>query len=178
MARSSQFRSRTTSRRRTTWGLGPGLITSQNAVSSSSTFLVGAQTAEATVDGLTIVRIRGMISLSLGLATAAQDGFSGAFGICIVTQNAAGVGVTAMPEPVTDLSWNGWLWHQFFAFQSGVVSSSSNPGPKDMLHIEIDSKAMRKIRVTDNVALIGQVTELGTSTMEVFGATRSLSKLP
>ena len=163
-------------RRKTSWEEGPG-GTAMSSSATSEVKIMGAG-AQAVVDGLTIVRTRGLLSFSLGLATAAQDGFLGAFGLCIVNENAGGIGVTAVPTPITDLGWDGWFYHTFFDIRSGVVSSSSNPGPKDQHQIQVDSKAMRKIDLGDIIFAVIEVVETGTATMDMSFNSRILLKIP
>ena len=66
----------------------------------------------AVVDNLTVVRTRGSLVLQLNTASAINEGFQWALGICNVTQNAAGIGVTAVPDPFIDMAWDGWFVHE------------------------------------------------------------------
>ena len=128
---------RVSQRRRTSWDEGPG---SQAAVSitSSSSVILGSG-AESTEDGLTIVRIRGLLSLTQSVGGALQ-GFSGAFGIGIVTTDAFTVGITAMPTPLDDMDWDGWMFHQFVDVRTtGTFDKLMSTLNKDY---PVDSKAM------------------------------------
>ena len=46
----------------------------------------------------------------LSAATSALDGFNGAFGIGLVTRQALAVGVSAVPTPLDEEDWDGWLY--------------------------------------------------------------------
>ena len=176
MARRRQF-SRSTARRLTGWSEGPGDFTTLQSITVSSVGLVG-QGAVAAQEGLTVVRIRGVIGLTLTAADAALSGFRGAFGICRISENAFGIGVTAIPSPIIDRSWDGWMWHQHYYLMQAVVFSAQIAGGSALVTIPIDTKAMRKVPVSDVIVLMGEHIESGTAVMNVMASTRLLSKLP
>ena len=177
MARRRQL-SRSSPRRRVGWNEGPGGFNEiPITVTTSSVSILGlGQTLLA--DGFTLVRTRGLIQLALTANTAAGDGFQGAFGICVVFAESFGVGVTAIPDPVTDMNWDGWLWHSFFSLIQGSVFSAQVSAGSGNKTLEIDSKAMRKLRASDTIVLVGEFIETGTAVMIVSGTTRILLKLP
>ncbi len=160
------------SRRKTGWEEGPGAnsIVTQTG-SGVAIFTVGQST---TVDGITVVRIRGFVELLITAATSAGDGFHGALGIGIVSTPAFSVGVTAMPTPVTEVEWEGWMWHQYFSLTSPVATSDNNARQV----FEIDSKAMRKVDSEETFFAAVESTEVGTSTLKTRLGTRMLFKLP
>ena len=160
---------RTRSRRQTGWEEGPGTLTVHTPSSSSALILGNGQ--EALVDGQTIIRLRGYVELVLETAAAAGDGFTGAFGIGIASAPAFAVGITAVPTPITELEWEGWMWHQIFSVHSGVSS-------RDRVAFEIDSKAMRKIGTDEVIYAAWEGTESGTVTSSIALGTRMLVKLP
>ena len=159
-------------RRQSTWSQGAGGILTSSA-SASLLFGTGAQAALA---GLTIVRTRGFLNVSARTAAAALDGFSGAVGLAIVSENAFGIGITAVPTPITDIAWDGWLWHQLFSVKS-MSSTVDSGGILANARFTIDSKAMRKIKLTDIIVMVAEVTEVGTSVFHAEADTRFLSKL-
>ena len=134
----------------------------------------------ALLDGLTIVRIRGELSLYLSVVTTVFDGFQRwAAGICIVSENAATVGVTAIPASLTDIGWDGWMWHHSAAGMAGFSTAETGQSVMEAVRIPIDTKAMRKLRETDVVVgVIEMGTEIGTATVRYAAQTRMLSKLP
>ena len=146
-------------------------------ISASSVNLFPNQ-AEAALDDLTIVRIRGELLLQQVSATAESDGFEVGFGICIVTQNAAGIGVSAVPAPIADIGWDGWMvhWHGQLIATAALSGGSNVPGATARL--PIDSKAMRKLHLTDTVVAVLEVVENPTSVMQASFFGRMLSKLP
>jgi len=160
-------------RRRVSWASGPrGDVSLTTA--GAGLFTTAAQ---ATIDDLTIVRVRGELLVMLKEASTAGSQFPWAFGMCVVTENAFGVGVTAVPAPFTDVAWDGWLVHQ-----QGVVRQELLNGPPDEANTYraiIDSKAMRKTHATDVLIGIVEVhTESGTAQFIANLVSRHLSKLP
>ena len=161
-------------RRKTSWTVGPSGELNPSAVGAS---LFGVA-AEAQLEALTIVRTRGELLIYTAVAGTALEGMQGAFGICVVSQNAAGVGVTAVPHPVTDVGWDGWLYHRTWNVFSPTGSIGDGSGAEGV-RIEIDSKAMRKTKITDNVIAVIEVATLtGTYTIEAKFRSRILVKLP
>ena len=175
MAHARSFRSRTNAgaRRHVSWDLGPSGASGNLTTSSVVVFPVASQ---ALTDDLTVVRLRGRLQVALSIAGSAGEGFSWAFGICNVTENAAAIGVTAVPDPQLDLAWDGWFVHE----QGTLFARDSTPldDPNLMQHIVIDSKAMRKTHRTDVIIAVFGVTETGTATMRADLVSRLLDKLP
>ena len=165
------------SRRRTGWEVGPGDSTLTNFASTQSVILgLGAQ---ALLDGLTLVRLRGSFRALLTAVAGANDGFAGAVGIGIVTAEAFAIGLTAMPLPLTDMEWDGWLYYRPFSVQSNTatIADGVNSGGVN-LEFPVDSKAMRKLREGDTIFAAAQVVENGTSVMDIHFDSRILLKLP
>ena len=171
-----------TPRRKSSWEQGSG-GTGQVAFTGSSTSILGLG-AGAAEDGLTLVRTRGQLTVSLNAAAAVGEGFSGAFGIGIVTDQAFAAGVASMPAPITDIDWNGWLYHHFFDLFSNTAISGGAAVDEDfgnviagVQRIEVDSKAMRKIGLNEVIFAVLQVVEQGTATMRAAFNSRILIKL-
>ena len=163
----------TSRRRKVTWTSGPS--GTHTPFSAAGTALFDTS-VEAVVDDLTIVRLRGDLVIQVASSTDG-DGFDDiAIGICIVNQNAAGIGVSAIPQPLTDIFWDGWFWYWTGSLNTLDVSLM---GDIAEVRIPIDGKAMRKIHLTDNVVAVIQVAaEVGTSVLQARLNTRMLSKLP
>ena len=163
-------------RRLTSWLVGPGssVVT---AFSSSSTSILGSG-ALATVDGLTVVRLRGSILAVLNSATAAGDGFHCALGVGVCTADAFAVGVTALPAPIDEVDWDGWMYHRFFDVNVGDKTAGDVNWNSATFREEVDSKAMRKL--PENMVLFAslQAVEDTTASMLVYFDSRVLVKLP
>ncbi len=180
MARSRGFmRGRThgSNRRKTGWNEGPfSTVTLLNA--EGSTLWSTGQNFLA--DGLTIARIRGEVLLFLGAVTSALDGFqSYALGLGIVSTAAFTAGVASVPSPLTEIDWEGWLWHHSGAAIQQKAGAEDITDPSNSVRIAIDTKAMRK--VDSDETLIGVVelgTEIGTASLQFSARTRMLVMLP
>ena len=161
-------------RRQSSWAVGPlGLVSR-----SSSGVSLFATSAQAQANGLTIVRLRGELLVMVTAGASVLDGFEGAFGICIVSENAFGAGVGSVPSPIADIGWDGWFAYQMF--QVKVVTATIGEGvnaPSAVARYEIDSKAMRKFKATDTVIAILEVTEVGAATLAAQFRSRILVKI-
>jgi len=171
-------RGRTSNRRRTGWEEGPFSTTLSV---SSATSLLWTTGQIAIDDGATIARIRGSIAVQLQTAASAGDGFQAVgIGIGIVSLPAFNAGVASVPTPLTEIEWEGWLWHHLI---TGLVSPSTTPTWGDaggtVRNIEIDSKAMRKFNSQEVIyGAIEFSGEIGAATAEVHARTRLLLFLP
>ena len=179
-------RGRTTrsSRRRTSWEVGPGGTTPTVITASGNAFLGSAVTPLA--DGLTVARIRGQLMLYLSTATTILDGFAGAFGIGKTTTQAVTAGAGSVPTPIDEQDWDGWLFHQYFALKAPVVVGGGGVqttggeilAVSAALRMDVDTKAMRKLNQEDAIYAMIQVTEVGTAQMNVAFDSRMLVFLP
>ena len=169
-------------RRKTAWGLGPQMAL-QSVTTATSVLGTGVQLSAA--DEVTVVRTRGSILLWLEAATTAGDGFQGALGIGLVTTPAFDIGVTAVPTPLAEEDWDGWLWHQFFHLHAGGPIAAAVSADTDMVNsttaavrFEIDSKAMRKFESDMTMIIVMELSPLtGAATLRVEGTSRQLFKL-
>ena len=123
--------------------------------------------------GETVIRVRG----TFGWASdqeAATEVQLGAVGICVVTEQAATIGITAVPHPNTDAAWGGWLWHSYY--KSKVFFNTGSAMNFDPLHvITIDSKAMRKVDEDERLLFI--IENSTGEGVDVASNFRILSKL-
>ena len=164
-------------RRRVGWEEGTG-GTGSETVGASSSIIVGSSLA-VLADGFTLVRMRGHISAFLTAVTGAGDGFTGAFGIGLATTAAIAVGVSAVPTPITEQDWDGWLyWTPFWC--RGVKASSTDGANavSGAFRQEIDSKSMRKVGESMSFYAAFEVVETGSAVMEFMHDSRMLFKLP
>ena len=165
-------------RRKRAWSGGPQQASLPSITANGATlWSVGAQASTE----LTLVRVRGSLGYWLETVTTIGDGFLNvAHGICVVSENAAGIGVTAVPHPLADIGWGGWLWHETTGPVIGLsVTESENTGEISQGRIQIDSKAMRKNKATDFIIGVTEVQlEVGAATFQFMADTRVLDLLP
>ncbi len=172
MARGRAFPARGP-RRTKKWGVGPENVdltqsgTGAQGWSAGSILLGESQT--------TIIRIRGFQKITLLTATAAGDGFFGATGIGLVTNEAFAAGITALPSPLQTEDWDGWMFHSYWGVQAAVAAGVDTFGTS--FNLEIDSKAMRKHSEGYTLVGVNDVRELGTAVVEYQASTRILDLL-
>ena len=162
-------------RRTKKWGNGPDSV--QQAIAGTSDLLWSSGIILNNTPQATLMRIRGTLHLMGTLATSAGDGFSGASGIALVTGDAFAIGATAIPNPLTQADWDGWIWHSFWDVFNPLASSTAFVSSFTQV-LQIDSKAMRKW--SENFTLVGmsRMDEVGTATMTHSADTRVLVALP
>ena len=74
---------------------------------------------------------------------AADEDQIGAVGAAVVSDQAATVGVTAVPTPITDKDSDMWFLHQYFASSFTFVTAAGFS--EQLKRYDFDSKAMRKV---------------------------------
>ena len=128
-------------------GVGRSTITA-----SSKTFVASLSAGALLLRPFTILRTRMLISL-FSDQEAADEGPFGSYGRIVVTDTAASVGVTAIPDPGSttgdpDADWHVHqpVWQQLFII--GAISAVVTSGPTNWI---VDSKAMRKVGPDDNI---------------------------
>ncbi len=106
----------------------------------------------------TWMRVRGNLNWSTDNATQGtfQQAYLGA-GIGVAPPEAIAAG--QVPCPVSDASWDGWLWHSVVPATLGSTRLRVNEAPEP----EIDSRAMR--RLEDNLPYIAfeVITDAGVA---------------
>ena len=163
-----------TTRRLTAWEEGPGeWVASGHVITGDDSALLDTGQTPV-IPGLTVVRIRGFLSLTMTAASAIGDGFVGAFGIGICTATAFAQGVNSVPTPTAQIADENWLWMQEF----GCFAQSLNGPFNASLDFNIDSKAMRKFDDGMVIYAAYDAEEIGDASLQLTFRTRMLLKLP
>jgi len=105
-------------------------------------------------DGIdeTVLRVVGGISIASDQAAASESQF-GAMGMCIVTDTAAALGITALPDPVTDVSDD--IWFQYVSWAQELrFSDATGFEPQFASWYPFDSKAKRILHSGQTVVVI------------------------
>ncbi len=169
------FRSQSRGPRRVVdWGLGPAAEPEIFTATGTQLWSLGTTPSQK----LTVVRTRGWINYYLTATAAILDGFAGASGIYLMTEDAFLVGDAAAVDPLTDANSDVWLWHSFFDIRS--ITATIGDGVNStaiVVRQEIDSKAMRK-NFDPEMVMVGvtEVVEQGTATLTVRAEVRQLLK--
>jgi len=89
------------------------------------------------------------------------------------------VGQTAMPAPLDEQDWDGWLFWTPLVLVAHTTSPTDDPGGlSTIIRVDVDSKAMRKLNLGDVIFASAQFTEVGAAVARVFFDSRILIKLP
>ena len=80
----------------------------------------------------------------------------GAVGMCVVSDQASAIGVTAVPTPVTDADSDLWFLHQYMAAEFAFVSGVGFDAAGGHTYL-IDSKAARKVNNDEDVLIIAEL---------------------
>jgi len=141
---------------------------------TNATFVAQASTATDALRPYTIVRTRLYVGAHSDQSIAAESWLF-AVGMCIVSDQAAAIGITAIPTPVTDLASDAWYLHQFM---SGAYGFSSAIGNEEigLYRLNIDSRAMRKVEDGFDNALVVESSS-GFEGVIIDTAGRQLLKL-
>jgi len=139
-------RGRSPARRSTAWS-SSAVVTSLTAVPAASIILT--QILIPTITEQTITRVRGMLTVKSDQQAASENQL-GAFGMAVVEEPAATVGVTAVPQPITDAASEAWfVW--FAIAQNFIIATN---GATLGVQYVIDSKAMRKVNSEQRVVIV------------------------
>jgi len=130
---------------------------STTMTSSGGTLIQQLNAAALALRPFTVVRSHFLLDVRSDQA-ASSEIQAGAFGLAVVSNQAAGAGVTALPTPVTDLGSDLWFVHQpFFGSQTTLANVAL-----DARQYQIDSKAMRKVDDDEDIVIMGEFSNLGS----------------
>ena len=164
-------------RRKTDWGLGPEDVDGNLSASGSS--LWSGSVILVDESEVTLVRVRGLMHMLLIATSTVGTGFFGASGLMLVTNEAFAVGITAMPLPLTDEAFDGWLWHHYWDVRA-VSATIGDGGHAAAIsqRVVIDSKAMRVWDSGHTLVGVHEVVESVAGQVEIQASSRTLVKLP
>jgi len=122
----------------------------------------------------TVVRTRTVLSLRGDQLATAEIQVMG-YGASIVTEQATAIGVTAVPTPITDLGSDQFFVHEllFNSFEFGSAIGFEAVGGRERI---VDSKAMRKVKESDDLALTVETDAISDGVLLISGG-RMLIKL-
>ncbi len=150
MARKSGYvRRHGVMRRETLWFTGVAANTTL-AASGAAAIVTSLNAAALALRPFTIIRTRGRIGITSdqGAATEIQDA---AYGLCVVSDEAVAVGVTAVPTPTASSGSDLWFTYMRLMGRLTVDTNvgSDAQGLADVQ--EVDSKAARKVEEGQDV---------------------------
>ena len=112
---------------------------------------LGSDALQTAAGALTIVRTRGSLTVRAAAAAAGDSLIRGAMGIIQVSADAFGVGVTAVPGPLTDDGSDWYVWVPItLAFDNTLTEFDS----KYIHSVNFDSRGMRKSKVGETSVVV------------------------
>ena len=102
---------------------------------------------------------------------ATSENYQGAFGIVVVSDLALAAGASAIPGPVTDRNDDGWLLWKGFQ-NSFIFSSAVGIQTIGGLHVNVESRGMRRIDEGFAVAFMVENTDATTAFQFSFSASQ------
>jgi len=140
-------------------------------VSEGGTILASLSAAALAQRPFTIIRQHWELQIVSDQAAAIERQY-GAFGTCVVSDQASAIGVTAVPTPITDGGSEFWMAHRFYAANESNLTDRTTPATR----ITIDSKAMRKVSESEDHLLVAELDNAGAGQI-IAVAGRVLFKL-
>jgi len=131
-------------------GVGQTLVFSLNA-------------AALALEPFTIIRTHFSVMVRSDQSAAVERQMGG-FGIAVVSDQAVGVGITAVPHPVSDLGSSLWFLNQLLFSEANTVTDRTTP----VRNYQLDSRAMRKVEVGSDIVVVVENISLGGSGGSIF----------
>ena len=135
---------------------------------AGGTIIFSLNAAALALRPFTIVRSRFLISVISDQITASEN-YGGAVGMAVVSDQAVAVGVTAVPTPITDMGSDLWFLHQLFFASVQIEEASGNGAFLRSTNIEIDSKAMRKVDIGQDLVVVGELAQTSGFNLTIGG---------
>ncbi len=146
-------------KRKTLWIDFANIATTETPLAAGAALLFGSLNAAALAfRPFTVVRTRAICGMATDQVAATEFPF-GALGFAVVSDTASAIGVTAVPTPITDASSS--LFFVWQAMMTNLQLSSAIAYTPTWTNWDIDSKAMRKVEVGEDVVI---TVENGSST--------------
>jgi len=156
---------RGTSKRETSWlDLPPTAV--QLGAASSSLFLQ-LTTAEKAKRPFTIERthLTILVTSDQQIATETQIG---AFGACVVSDQAAAIGITAIPTPIIDLASDLWFLHEMIFNDFTFATAASYQASAGRVYT-IDSHGKRKVNDDQDIVFVGEASTISDGLLFTIG---------
>ncbi len=148
MARRFNVRTRAP-RRLTRWAVTQ--IESPVTVAANAAVLLASLNAAAlALLPFTIVRMRGMIFCSTDQATALED-YGGVFAQVHTTQRATAAGIGSIDNPISDGDSGNFIMYEPVYGKAFITATGAT---QTQVAFPYDSKAMRKLEVEDDLAIV------------------------
>ena len=105
--------------------------------------------------------------LSLEQTVAANDAVKIGLGLAVISTDAFDLGATAFPDPSGEPEFPWYWWSEFHLASEGTAIEAA-AGIQNV-RIEVDSKAMRKVKPGETLAWVVQYSDiLGTPPVQIL----------
>jgi len=162
---------RAPSRRLTSW---LSLDTFSQAIDNSAVVVLTMTAAELAKRPFTVVRTHLLLQITSD-QTIGNEVQIGAAGLCVVSDQAAAIGITAVPTPETDLESDLWFVHQPLMNDWEFISLAGFDGAAGRVYT-VDSKAMRKVNDDEQIIVVVEGGTVVGGGMVISGMGRLLVK--
>ncbi len=120
----------------------------------------------------TILRMRGEILFYLdGAADTSRQVIAAAIGL--ISTDAFTLGSTAFPDPLADVGFP-WLWYSAVSLSNDLDSVGDVIDAAVAVRLQVDSKAMRKVKPDETLVVVFQTSTAITTTVIRQGQLRVL----
>jgi len=130
-------------------------ITGVEISMTSSAVFAGGSLA---LDGpWTAIRMLGEYIIGLDAAPTAQDACQIGVGIGVVSSDAAALGATALPDPITEpeYPWLYWTNHRFFFTSTDLLANVMGA-----VRVPFDIRSMRKLKPRESLAVVVEYSDI------------------
>ncbi len=158
-------------RRETEWLSFSPLIDSADG---SAVLISSLNSAALALRPFTVVRTHLLVALTSDQSGASENQI-GAVGLCVVSDQASAIGITAVPTPITDLASDLFFVHQSM-INAFLFVTAAGIAPREDRQYVVDSKAMRKVNGDEDVVFTLEASGVGSG-LSVVTMGRMLIKL-
>ncbi len=174
MARKSGFVRRSGRMRRETEWIGLAAVSNTLSAGSTAVLSASLNAAALALRPFTVVRTRGIFQLRTD-QSAASEFYHAGFGICVVSDQAIAVGVSAVPTPETEQASDLWFVYEELAAEFELGDATGFQSNAGML-AHFDSKAMRRVNGDQDVAIVKETSAVSLGAIAMHSG-RMLVKL-
>ena len=161
-------------RRQTEW-IGGTPVRSTLAAANTAVLQTTLSAGVLNLRPFTVIRTVGALSLRSDQAAVSED-FAAMYGICVVSDQAVAIGVTAVPTPSTDNESDLWYLHRYIVGRFNFLSSVGFH-PQEGIYMEFESRAARKVEEGQDVIDVVESPANVTSGCTITTFNRTLIKL-
>ena len=161
MVRKSGFVLRRGVMRRETIWLSSPYVTNTIAAASTAVLTGSLNAGALLLRPFTVVRVRGFMHVRSD-QLASSESFGASLGYAVVSDQAAAIGVTAVPTPEADRDSDLFFVYESLFGRFGFADATGL-APGIGIHKDIDSKAMRKVDVGQDIVITAETPSVVSS---------------